>query len=64
MNPSIKQLEALFWAGRLGTFQAAAHRLHSTQSAVSKRIAELEAALRRELFDRTRRTAQLTPAGE
>ena len=64
MNPNIKQLEAVFWAGRLGSFQAAANRLHTTQSAVSKRIGELESALGRALFDRTRRNAQLTPAGE
>ena len=64
MNPNIKQLEALYWAGRLGSFQAAANRLHTTQSAISKRIAELESALGRKLFDRTRRNAQLTPAGE
>lgn len=64
MNPNIKQLEALYWAGRLGSFQAAANRLHTTQSAISKRIGELESALGRPLFDRTRRNAQLTPAGE
>jgi DNA-binding transcriptional LysR family regulator len=64
MNANIKQLEALYWAGRLGSFQAAANRLHTTQSAISKRIAELESALGRKLFDRTRRNAQLTPAGE
>jgi DNA-binding transcriptional LysR family regulator len=64
LNPNIKQLEALYWAGRLGSFQAAANRLHTTQSAISKRIAELESALGRNLFDRTRRNAQLTPAGE
>jgi DNA-binding transcriptional LysR family regulator len=64
MNPNIKQLEALYWAGRLGSFQAAANRLHTTQSAISKRIAELEAGLGRNLFDRARRNARLTPAGE
>ena len=64
MNINIKQLEALYWAGRLGSFQAAANRLHTTQSAISKRIAELEEALGRQLFDRSRRNAQLTPAGE
>lgn len=63
MNANLKQLEALYWAGRLGSFQAAANRLHTTQSAISKRIAELEEALGRQLFDRTRRKAQLTPAG-
>jgi DNA-binding transcriptional LysR family regulator len=64
MNTNIKQLEALYWAGRLGSFQAAANRLHTTQSAVSKRVAELEAGLGCKLFDRSRRRAQLTPAGE
>lgn len=64
MNVNLKQLEALYWAGRLGSFQSAANRLHTTQSAISKRIAELEEALGRQLFDRSRRNAQLTPAGE
>lgn len=64
MNANFKQLEALYWAGRLGSFQAAANRLHTTQSAISKRIAELEELMGRQLFDRSRRTAQLTPAGE
>ena len=64
MIPNIKQLEALHWAARLGSFQAAANRLNTTQSAISKRIAELEAQLGRPLFDRSRRNAQLTPAGE
>ena len=64
MNISINQLEALYWAGRLGSFQAAANRLHTTQSAISKRIADLEDALGRQLFDRSRRNARLTPAGE
>lgn len=64
MNANLKQLEALYWAGRLGSFQAAANRLHTTQSAISKRIAELEELIGRQLFDRSRRSAQLTPAGE
>jgi DNA-binding transcriptional LysR family regulator len=63
LRPTIKQLEALHWVARLGSFQAAANRLHTTQSAVSKRIAELESLLGRALFDRSRRSAQLTPAG-
>ncbi len=63
MNPSLKQLEALHWVAKLGGFQAAAARLHTTQSAVSKRIAELETILGRSLFDRSRRSAQLTAEG-
>jgi DNA-binding transcriptional LysR family regulator len=64
MSPSLKQLEALHWVARLGSFQAAATRLHTTQSAISKRIAELESMSGRALFDRSRRTAQLTPEGQ
>jgi DNA-binding transcriptional LysR family regulator len=63
-TPSLKQLEALQWVAQLGSFQAAATRLHTTQSAISKRIAELESLFGRPLFDRTRRTAQLTPEGQ
>lgn len=64
MNANLKQLEALYWSGHLGSFQAAANRLHTTQSAISKRIAELEELMGRQLFDRSRRSAKLTPAGQ
>lgn len=57
---TFKQVEALYWVARSGSFAAAADRLHTTQSAVSKRIAELEDLLGVALFDRTRRTARLT----
>lgn len=63
MNPTLKQLEAFHWAVRLGSFQAAAIRLHTTQSAISKRIAELEAIFDEKLFDRSRRRPQATPKG-
>lgn len=62
--PSIKQAEAFFWSGQLGSFVAAAERLNTTQSNISKRIQELEYALGVELFDRTKRTIRLTPKGE
>jgi DNA-binding transcriptional LysR family regulator len=64
MTPSLKQLEALHWVAQLGGFQAAATRLHTTQSAISKRVAELESMFGRPLFDRSRRTARLTPEGQ
>ncbi|WBY01425.1 LysR family transcriptional regulator [Ramlibacter tataouinensis] len=57
---TFKQIEALHWVARSGSFAAAADRLHTTQSAISKRIAELEDILGVALFDRTRRTARLT----
>jgi len=61
---TLKQLEAFYWAAKLGTFAIAAHRLHVTQSSLSKRIAELESDLGQQLFDRTTRRAMLTAAGE
>jgi len=61
---TFKQLEAVFWVARLGGFSQAAHKLHTTQSAVSKRIQELEALFGTPLFDRSLRTARLTEKGE
>jgi len=60
---SFKQLEAVFWVSRLGTFAAAAERLHTSESAISKRIAELEAFFDLPLFDRSQRRARLTRHG-
>lgn len=61
---TFKQLEALYWIGSLGSFALAANKLHTSQSAVSKRVHELEAVFDTELFDRTQRTARLTDKGE
>lgn len=61
---SIRQLETLFWVIELGTFSRAAHRLGMTQSAVSKRIQELEYATGLTLFDRSQRGARVTEQGE
>lgn len=60
---TLKQIEAFHWVVQLGSFEAAANRLHTTQSAVSKRIAELESELACQLFDRSQRQARLTPQG-
>ena len=46
-----------------GGFSLAAERLHLTQPAVSKRIAQLEATLETRLFDRLGRQVVLTEAG-
>jgi DNA-binding transcriptional LysR family regulator len=62
-RPSLKQLEAFYWAASLGNFRSAAFRLNTTQPAISNRIQELERTLGVELFDRTTRTARLTPKG-
>ena len=61
---TLKQVEALYWIAELGSFEAAAMRLNTTQSAISKRIQELESRFDLEIFDRSRRTACLTPKGE
>jgi DNA-binding transcriptional LysR family regulator len=61
---TFKQLEAVYWVVRLGGFSQAAQKLHTTQSAVSKRVQELEALFHTRLFDRSSRTARLTDKGE
>ncbi|VVE17901.1 LysR family transcriptional regulator [Pandoraea iniqua] len=61
---SFKQLEALYWIGTLGGFSQAARRLNTTQSAISKRIQELEETFDTPLFDRELRQARLNEKGE
>src|SRR5450830_693722 len=61
---TFKQLEALYWIVQLGGFAPAAQKLHTSQSAVSKRVHELEQAFDTPLFDRSQRTARLTEKGE
>lgn len=61
---TLKQIEALVAIVRLGSFERAARKLNTTQSTISKRIRELEAAVGVPIFDRTRREARLTDKGE
>lgn len=61
---TFKQLEALYWVVQLGGFGPAAQQLHTSQSAISKRVRELELAFDTELLDRAQRTARLTEKGE
>jgi len=61
---TFKQLEAIYWIAQLGGFSQAALKLHTTQSAVSKRVHELEVVFGTALFDRTQRSARLTEKGE
>ena len=51
-------------AARLGNFSAAAEELHTTQSAVSRAVADLERSLGTKLFDRVRRGVRLTQHGD
>lgn len=57
-------LEAFIAVAESGSFSVAAERIHVTQPAVSKRIAQLEDILETRLFDRIARTVTLTEAGE
>jgi DNA-binding transcriptional LysR family regulator len=61
---TLKQMEAIYWIAQLGTFERAAARLNTTQSAISKRIQELEAMTGLAVFDRNQRGAKLTDKGE
>ena len=61
---SFKQLEALYWIDRAGSFAGAAQRLSTSQAAISKRIQELESVLSADIFDRSQRQARLTEKGE
>jgi len=57
---TFKQMEALTWICKSGGFEAAADKLHMSQSAISKRIHELESSFDIEIFDRSKRNAKLT----
>jgi DNA-binding transcriptional LysR family regulator len=61
--PEIRSLEIFFWVAKLKSFRGAAERLHTTQPAVSQRIAALETEFGLKLFDRAARSVSLTPKG-
>ncbi|MBI3707213.1 MAG: LysR family transcriptional regulator [Proteobacteria bacterium] len=63
MRMSMGHLETLVWIARLGSFRAAAARLHLTQPTISMRVRELEAQVGVALFDRRSYRARLTPRG-
>ncbi len=60
---NLKQIEAFVQVARTGSVSAAAARLNTTQPAVSMRLRELERSIEAGLFDRSRRSVRLTPAG-
>ena len=62
-TPSVKQLEAFWWAATCSNFSTAAERLYLSVSSLSKRISELEGVLGQALFDRSGHKAVLTEAG-
>ncbi len=63
MNFTFKQLEAFLFSSKLQSFSAAAVKLHTTQSAISKRLAELEESLGGPLLHRTPHGLELSQTG-
>lgn len=63
MRVTLRQIEAFFWAAKLGSIHAAARHLNVSQPAVSSRIRELEAAMNLQLFTRSNHRLQLTAEG-
>ncbi|MDR2356358.1 MAG: LysR family transcriptional regulator [Clostridiales Family XIII bacterium] len=60
----IEQMQFFLMIEKLNSFSEAANELYISQSALSKQIKSLERQLGFELFDRTTRKIQITPAGE
>ena len=63
MNVTFKQLEAFYFSVTHGSFTLAAAKLFTTQSAVSKRVMELEQALGAQLVHRMPKGLVSTQAG-
>src|SRR5690606_5507302 len=61
---TFKQIEALYWVVQLGGFSKAAEKLNTTQSAITKRIQELESDFDVQIFDRGGQKALLTRKGQ
>jgi DNA-binding transcriptional LysR family regulator len=59
-----RSLETFLWVANLRSFRGAAERLHTTQPAVSLRIAQLEGDLGVRLLERDRRAVSLTEKGQ
>ncbi|WP_297837647.1 LysR family transcriptional regulator [Pseudomonas sp.] len=61
---NVKQIEAFYWTVKLGTLQRAATHLFITQSAVTKRLQELEKNACQPLFEDNGPKTRLTAKGE
>src|SRR6059058_4867708 len=58
-----KAIETFMWVVTLGSFRGAAHKLNTTQPAISQRIAQLEREVGVKLLQRDRRRVLPTPSG-
>jgi DNA-binding transcriptional LysR family regulator len=58
-----KNLETLYWVANLASFRRAAERLHTTQPAISQRVAQIEAELGFPLLRRGSKSVTPTPRG-
>ena len=58
-----KAIETFMWVVTLGSFRGAAHKLNTTQPAISQRIAQLEREVGVKLLQRDRRMVLPTPSG-
>lgn len=61
--PGFRNLETFIAVATLGSFRAAAQRLHTTQPAISQRIAQLEQHYGARLLERTSRAVSMTAKG-
>ena len=61
---NLRFLEAFYWIAKLGSFSAAATKLHATPAAISERIRTLEEDLGVRVFERDSRRVVLTPQGQ
>lgn len=59
-----KQLEAFISVAKLRSFSKAANAIYLSQPTISSHISSLEKELKLQLFDRTSKEVNLTPAGE
>lgn len=60
---TLKQLEAFYWSSVLGSFSASSKKLHTTQSAIAKRVTELEIFVGEALLERRPKALVLTEKG-
>jgi hypothetical protein len=61
---NLRFIEAFVWVPRLHSFTAASEKLHTTQTAISSRIALLESDFGVKLFERDKRTGTLEQSGK